>query len=421
MAADIVHDLELDQKPDHFDHGNLETDEKFLAGIRAYVACYYLCNSIASIWSKKSSLPFDEWTATCCDILEGSTAGQAARADQSLAWLARLGNIFEETSSLIKRRGQRQQEPQHVLLMVKGMEAQLREWQGRMPADISSKRRSKSKYRVNDANRATELTPHLAVVHIAARFTDIFLQGYALLKFPYYSSQKQTQPSQDSLVDPKRLWSCAKALRTWYDYIFAFPTSEFANFTATDWGHFVAAIILGLRLSFPLPRDCPSWDHAAAREVVDLGSFLERFTHDGSGTANLTPASSKSSSSTDVLSASKVVLAVVKSKYDKRLAALEKSALVHPPHPVPADADAGLRKCPMFDGSLDPFIETWDDTFLDPSSILNASLIDPVMGAVPGAGSSSDTQQPVVYHDLWATMTMGWSQDSLANMDFRGL
>lgn len=253
------------------------------------------------------------------------------------------------------------------------------------------------------------------MVHIASMFTGIFLQGHTLLKFPYYRSQRQTQPSQDSLADPNRLWSCAKALRTCYDYISSLPDSEFANFTAVDWGHFVAMIILGLRLSFPLPKECPSWDHAAAREMVGVGSFLDRFTHDDNDAASLTPASSKPNSSMDVLSASKVVLDVVRRKYVKRLAALEKAAVAQPPHPMPADADAGLHKCPMFDGSLDPFIETWDDTFLDPSSLANASLMGPGLPAVPGAASSG--AQPVVYHDLWATMTMGWSQDNLPNMD----
>lgn len=158
MAADIIHDLELDQPPDNFDHAGFEKDENFLAGIRAYVACYYLCNSIASFWSKKSSLHFEQWTATCCDILERSTADQAARADQSLAWLARLGNVFEETSSLTKRRGQLQHEAQHVLLMVKGMEAQLQEWQDRISADLASKRESKLKLRVSNANKCSKLT-----------------------------------------------------------------------------------------------------------------------------------------------------------------------------------------------------------------------------------------------------------------------
>lgn len=420
MAADIVHDLDLDQAPDNFDHAAFETDEKVLAGIRAYVACYYLCTSIASIWSKKNSLPFEQWTATCCEILERPRDGQAAMADQSLAWLARLGNISEETSSLTKRKGQVQHEAQHVLLMVKGLEAQLQEWQGRIPADVSLKRKSKPQSRIKIANRGMTLTPHIAVVHIASLFTEMALHGYTLLKFPYYNSPRQTQASQDSLVDPNRLWSCARALRTLYDYVSSLPDSEFANFAAIDWGHFVGMVILGLRLSFPLPQDCPSWDHAAAREVLCLGSFLERFTSDGNDAATLTPASSKSSSNTDVLSASKVVLDVVKRKYEKRLAALEKASLAQPPHPMPADADAGLRKCPMFDGSLDPFIESWDDTFLDPSSLANASLMDPGLPAGPGAGSSADTQ-PVVYHDLWATMTMGWSQDTFADMNFSSL
>lgn len=417
MAADIVHDLELDQAPDDFDHVGFETDESFLAGIRAYIACYYLCSGISSIWAKKSSLPFEQWTATCCDILERSTAGQDATADQSLAWLARLGNIIEETLSLTKRKGQVQHEAQHVLLMAKGMEAQLQEWKGRMPADISSRRKSESKSRVNYADK---LTSNLDVVHMGTLFTEMCLKGYTLLKFPYYNPRKQTQPTPDSLVEPSQLWCCTKILRTWYDYLSSLPDSEFANFAAIDWGHFVAMIILGLRLSFPLPKECPSWDHTAAREVVGLGSFLERFTHDGNDTVSLTPASSKSNSSTDVLSASKVVLGVVKRKYEKRLDALEKAAVAQPPHPMPIDADAGLRKCPMFDGSLDPFIETWDDTFLDPSSLANASLMDPGLGFVPEAGSSDNTQ-PVVYHDLWATMTMGWSQDNFGNMDFSGV
>lgn len=265
-----------------------------------------------------------------------------------------------------------------------------------------------------------KLRSQIAVVYIASLFTEILLHGYTLLRFPYYNAQKQAQLSQDAFVEPSRLWDCAKSLRIWYDYVSSLPASEFAKFSAIDWGHFVGMVILGLRLSFPLPNDCPAWNHAAAREVVGLGSFLDNFTYNGSGAADLTPASSKSSSGTDVLSASKVVLGVVKRKYEKRLAALEKAALAQPPHPVPADTDSGIRKCPMFDGSLDPFIQTWDDTFLDPSSLVYTSFMSSGLAGVPGSGSSSDTQ-PVVYHDLWATMTMGWGQDHSADIEFDDL
>lgn len=157
MAADIIHDLELDQAPENLDRSDFEPDENSMAGIRAYIGCYYLCASIASIWSKKSSMTFEKWTATCCDILERSEAGEAATADQSLAWLARLGNIFKETSSLTNRKGQLQHGAQHVLLMVKGMDAQLREWQGRLPADVSSKRRSNSKCDVSNTKGHTKI------------------------------------------------------------------------------------------------------------------------------------------------------------------------------------------------------------------------------------------------------------------------
>lgn len=265
-----------------------------------------------------------------------------------------------------------------------------------------------------------KLMSHPAVVYIASLFTKTILHGYTLLRFPYYNAQKQARSSQDALVEPSRLWGCAKSLRIWYDYVSSLPASEFASFSAIDWGRFVGMIILGLRLSFPLPKDCPAWDHSAAREIVGLGSFLEKFTDDGSGAASLTPASSKSSSGTDVLSASKVVLGVVKRKYEKRLAALEKAALAQPPHSVPADTDSGIRKCPMFDGSLDPFIQTWDDTFLDPSSLVNTSFIGSGLAGVPGPGSSFDTQ-PVLFRDLWATMTMNWSQDNPADLNFDGL
>jgi hypothetical protein len=268
--------------------------------------------------------------------------------------------------------------------------------------------------------QSAKLTFLPAVVCSANLFTETYLHGHPILRFPRSNTQKQAHLSQDAPVEPSRLWSCAKALRTWYDYLLSLPTSEFSGFSAMEWGHFVTMIVLGLRLSFPLPNECPSWDHAAAREVIALGSFLDKFTQAGSHTQAQTPESSVPSSGTDVLAASKVVLGVVKHKYEMRLAALQRAALAQPPHPVPADVDAGLHKCPMFDGSLDPLIASWDDTFLDPSSLVDPSLMGPGPARSPGPVSSSGTQ-PVVYHDLWATMTMGWSQDNLATIEFDSL
>lgn len=184
-------------------------------------------------------------------------------------------------------------------------------------------------------------------------------------------------------------------------------------------------IILGLKLSFPLPHDCPTWDHAAARKTLDLGSFFDKFFKIGGSETQTEPVPTtpdRKRSSTDVLSASKVVVGVVQSRYKKRLAGLEKAAAAQP-HMMTA-VDEGtlrMRNCPMFDGSMDPYLETWDDTLINTMDFANAALgVPPTIdngyasgyasGAADG-GSSNPGIQQTGFHDLWATMTMGWGQE----------
>lgn len=180
-------------------------------------------------------------------------------------------------------------------------------------------------------------------------------------------------------------------------------------------------VILGLRMSFPIPNECLGWDHAAARRVIDLGTFLHRFSEDDGYSGMLTQTSSKKSSSTDVLSAIRVVFVVVRHKYEKRLAALENAVAMEPPHPMPPDAEKGIHKCPMFDGSLDPYLQTWDDTVLNTTTFTAPALTTPILDTgsvvVDSTGSVAGIQ-PMIFHDLWATMTMGWSQEGSANLDF---
>lgn len=235
------------------------------------------------------------------------------------------------------------------------------------------------------------------------------MYGYPILD--YNASQKRDQPASDGhFIKPSRLLLCAHTLRTWFDYMVSLPASEFSHFTSVSWGHFVVAIILGLRLSFPMPETCPGWDHAAARGIVDLGSFLEKFsTARGRESEILTPASSKKP--TDVMSASKVVIGVVKRKYDKRLEALRS----RPPHHIPSDLDKSLNRCPMFDGSLDEYLPGWEDTYLSSAGYSNPPAMAP--GTRNGTIRSAGTQ-PAVFHDLWATMTMGWTQTGFGDVDF---
>lgn len=138
---DMVNDLELDQAPQKAHFEAIRADQERMAGIRAYVSCYYLCSSFASTWARNHSISYQQWTATCCDFLESDGDSEAAIADQTLAWLVRLGHIAEQASLLAKRQDIMQHEDQHELLMAKGVEAQLREWQARISLDVSVRRK----------------------------------------------------------------------------------------------------------------------------------------------------------------------------------------------------------------------------------------------------------------------------------------
>lgn len=261
-------------------------------------------------------------------------------------------------------------------------------------------------------------------------FTEIILYGSPLLKYPYERAPKRDQPTP---ATSEGLLKCATLLRKWYGYILSLPTSEFSHLPGAIWAHLVASIILGLRLSFPLPHNyhCPGgWDHATARRVLDFGGFLTHFTEeegrDDLAVKNLAPASTckKTTASTDVLSASKVVINMVKQKYEKRLETLETAEAAHLGQLDGLDDRRSMaNKCPMLDGSLDQYIQDWDERFFDPMTGLFNPVQD-VSSALNETGSSesNDTSgsasQPLVYHDLWATMTLGWSQDGFGNVDF---
>ena len=272
---------------------------------------------------------------------------------------------------------------------MKGMETQLREWQSNMPHDISSTREY-----FDGRKRNMLLTHMLATLTMSNLFTEMYIFGAPLLKLPTAKKLDLDQPGIRQ--SPDRLRPCLNILRTFFEYIIALPASEFVNFCGMDWDHFIVAIILSFKLSFPLAV-CPEWDAGAARHELNLGYYLDKLAYQE---ADLTPASNKPS---DVVSASKVVLGVVKRKWDKRLAAL------NPPHPGPIDKT--MVGCPMLDGSLDPFIELWEEDFIN-------TKLPSTVGSVSGAGGPAEVSQPAVYHDLWATMTLGWTREGMDDIDF---
>lgn len=142
MASDIVRDLDLDQPHDGIVFAEARSSPERMNSIRAYLATQYLSSGFAATWKRDHALPFQNWTATCCDILSGNDNPLAARSDQTLAWLVRLQHFVAESAQMNRYGGREKHEEQHALIMVKGMEAQLQEIQCQMSPEISSQRKN---------------------------------------------------------------------------------------------------------------------------------------------------------------------------------------------------------------------------------------------------------------------------------------
>ncbi|UPK91890.1 hypothetical protein LCI18_002825 [Fusarium solani-melongenae] len=374
MAGDLVHDLDLEEEnPELITTPPGAMTASQLDRLRAYLGYYYAVSkyvlghpytrplvayhpSYMTAWKRMDQLacPWTPWTATCCDVLQRCAE---ADGDLALSYLARLASSTNTANKSI--RDNNAQSAQQVQLLLLGLEAQHRELKKAM-------------------------LPHIArsaPVRLADLFFNVFLQGGAV----FYITRKIAPPG---LVHPpvSRLRSCVTNLRALFDYLTDLGQPGFISFTSVDWTKFVLSVILAVRLSFPM-SEVKDWDHAWAREELRFEAFLETMC-DG---ADLTPVSTR----VDVLSAGRVVLRVLKEKYDRRVAMLNMTAS--------HGKGLGPQGCPMFDRSMEPYISAWDTGF-DMSS---------VMPPLPPQQQSQQEGQQAVFHDLWATMTMGWANDSL--------
>lgn len=199
-------------------------------------------------------------------------------------------------------------------------------------------------------------------------FIDVFLDCGSLLVFPvaktFLSAKRSCFPPPLS-----NLCSAPKKIRSYLDYVSELEDSSLPSFTVNDWTRFIVILTLAFRLSFPLSL-CPDFDSNSARSEIQLDQFLSKMS-DG---ADIT-------TSTDLLSASRAMLGLAKTKYDRRLELLEK--------PAPVTPVSRVFGCPMMDGSLRRSVEQWDHNFTNLSGW-------------------AEPKNPPLFHDVWATMTMGW-------------
>ncbi|KAK4041967.1 hypothetical protein C8A01DRAFT_14345 [Parachaetomium inaequale] len=444
MVADIISDLELDEDPGTDLMDGPPAPER-LDQIRLYLASYYLTSASACAWGRSCALTYTDYTARCSDLLQHHSPLQG---DHILAWQVRLQRLIEETNDLRRtQRGHSQSEYQ-IGLMIRGMETQLTEWQSRMMTDTEPQ---------HDI-------AHNTSIRLAVLFTRVFLSGAPLLKLPSAKLPPALDGSSTFRADPARLLAVVPALHEMYDFFLALDPVEVNSFIGVEWGALILSVILGFRMSFPL-LVCPEWDDRKARGVVRFGEYIDRLCRMGGGgtqgggedaggsssNPQVLPGASGGGQrrSMDVLSASRVVLEMVKMKFERRVAKLEKGAAaqqqqqqqqqqveamlgVVAPHPMPVPTppggggrvpahDSAVSGCPMMDGSLEPYYPYWDETFNSNLVASTFATAADAQGGEQGAGPAGlDPGGLGLPNDLWTAMTMGWGQGDV-NLDLDAL
>ncbi|KAH8662110.1 hypothetical protein BX600DRAFT_311706 [Xylariales sp. PMI_506] len=374
MAVDTIHDLDIDQEEQFAARIQTGLAPDDFASFRSLLTCYYFASVYANTWKRPSTLAYSDWIARCCDLLEQySTLGQ----DHVLVWLIRLHHISDELTTYHNdSKKVALQSDHHRALIRKGVETQLREWQSRMPTTIA-------------------IMPSIT---ISSFFDDIQLVAMPLMTDIIVRSSVPKPP-----LDPGNLMSAAHTLRGLFEYIVTLPPDAMQYFCGADWGRLIVSIILASRLSLPVDR-CPAFDASQARQVLNFSDYLAQLCRDPEDD------STKANRRTDCESAFRIVLGSLKARFDKKVAAAEaKEELIKRAH-----------ECPMLDGSLDEYITMWDGhdvPQLDPSLMTSQSSTSGVMTDPSQNSLSENEEKQSVFHDLWTTMTLGWSVDGTIDQD----
>ncbi|KAK8102785.1 hypothetical protein PG984_015931, partial [Apiospora sp. TS-2023a] len=423
MVVDIVHDLGLDDEATFANRMESGVGSEDLGRLRTFISCFYLTSVTLRVWGRPAMLPHSSWIATCCDLVE---KWSHSHQDHVLVWLCRLQCINDgmmELRTSYNRDANNHNRHQNNLVHL-GLEAQLREWQAKMPDHVST----------------------MPTIKMSSLYADMQVAACPLL-------MAHRQKAERMPLDPTKLMGAVHTLCTFFDQVLALEPSMLDRFSALEWAHLTVAVILVIKLSFPGDA-CPLFDAAQARSVLQAGAYLEKLCADpppedktdkskmasGKGAArgksNNSGQDVKSTSTSDktgnnnIAAAFRIILRKVKAKFDKRVTAAEAK--------VAAEETRALRGCPFLDGSLTEYIPLWEgQSSIGTYSSLNGSVSSSSQYHWGGTGHAFGTmgvdaaasQQPSstnqldtpVFHDLWATMTQGWAaDDSMPNLNLDG-
>ncbi|KAF4455946.1 hypothetical protein F53441_1813 [Fusarium austroafricanum] len=324
IVGDLVHDLHLDENyspPSDPLYRNVADSE--LDKIRAYLAYIYLSLTYVAVWRGKRDLPISRvsWTRIALETLQHNTQDDG---DNTLIALVRSSSLFADVSETMQDGGSEMSTDCQVIL-----------------------RRLEQEF--------LELQPATN-----QRSTGLVSKTYSSTENPRFCPPLP------------QLYGAVGKIKTFLDFVLRLDDASLLSFTINDWTRLIVALTLSFRLSFPLPL-CPDFDSAYARAELQLGCFLGRMSQ---GSEKVTQS--------DLLSASRCVLGLAKSKYDIRLDLLGKSQSTQ--------LVSHTFGCPIMHGN---FATSIDDGQFDPS------------GLSEWIGDNEHRKFPL-FHDIWATMTMGW-------------
>lgn len=88
-------------------------------------------------WLKLSviGMEYNKWTGTCCDVLDRQFE---VEGDRRLSALVRCNHIIDQTGKIDRHRNGDDplQDEQEARYMIRGIEAQFREWRDNIPAHL---------------------------------------------------------------------------------------------------------------------------------------------------------------------------------------------------------------------------------------------------------------------------------------------
>ena len=230
-------------------------------------------------------------------------------------------------------------------------------------------------------------------VILAERFMEILVysQPLGFCRMPYKDFLRDTGYRPMNLT---HLTSCLTACKKYFDYLLSLPESTYLKFTTVHWGYLVHAVVAMSRLSFAMAAKL-NWNAETARSQVPLVMYLDCLCYRFQIVSSVPVRTSEPAKQADVYHVFQMILGSVKKSYEKRISKLA-------PEPPIGHPLATTGHCPMMDYSL--------NLYFDPLASMDPSSFDPSGSGTPSIESTASAAP--LYHDLWATMTGSWAEET---------